>query len=177
MFSSIFAITFPVFGIIAIGMIARHVKIWDKGAVIGLNNSAYYIGLPALIFLSIIALPINHIFNRDNLIMISGVIAVHVVVCVSVFAVTRLLKTTRKTSATAPMLSSFGSTAYLGIPFVTSLVGTEGAAYAAFISTVLIAVLIFLNKLILNRFDSLPSTKNTLIKLFELPFVWAMILG
>lgn len=177
MLSALLSVILPTFGVIGIGVLARRVGIWKQSSVDVLNKYAYYIGLPALIFVHVVSLAPAELFNTQNFVMIGGTLLIHIAVAVSMVLIGLVFKLSRDTRAVSPMLVTFGSTAYLGIPFVTYLVGGEGTAYASLLSVALVVILILFHTVILNQFDRTPSTKNKLLSLLELPFVWAVILA
>lgn len=177
MLSSLLAIILPTFGVIAVGVFARRIGIWAKQSVDGLNKYAYYIALPALIFTNIIALPRAELVSGKNLLMIGGTLGIHMLIAAAVMFFGWIFKISREHRAVSPMLTTFGSTAYLGIPFVTYLIGEKGAAYASLLSVVLVTVLIFIHTIVLNDLDKMPGTKNTFKSLAELPFLWTVLIG
>ena len=75
------------------------------------------------------------------------------------------------------MLVTFGSTAYLGIPYATFAFKTEGTAYASLLSVVLVITLLFLNLMVLNRATTARLHRSLTITMLELPFIWAALLG
>ncbi len=167
----------PTFGIIGVGMLCRRLKIWDKHAVRVLNSYAYFIALPALIFESLYTTNIAAAFSGDSLKLISGTFAAHFLVFILALIFTARKHKDRDLRALAPMLLTFGSTAYLGIPFVTNTFGEIGAAYGSLVSVTLVVTLLFLSIFVLRRFGTAPDDRNALLQFIELPFVWAVIAG
>lgn len=177
MISALLATIVPTFGIIGIGWIARRVGIWEKSSVKVLNNYAYYIALPALMFLSIIRSDFATSFHRSSLLLISGVLLAHGLLFLLVVIVSVLPKIPRDLRATMPMLAILGNTAYLGIPFATYAFGDQGTAYASLLSVMLLIVFIFASLVVLNRFGKPADDDPALKKILELPFLWAVLLG
>jgi hypothetical protein len=167
----------PTFGVLGVGVLCRRLKIWDKRAVEVLNSYAYYIALPALIFQALYSTNIGASFGIDNLKLLGGVLLAHVVVFVFALIVAALFRSSKPVRAVAPMLLTFGSTAYLGLPYVTNTFGEQGAAIGSLISVMLVVALLFLSLIVLGRWGNSPDHTSTIKKLFELPFLYAVIVG
>ena len=177
MFYALLSVILPTFGVIAVGVLARRLGIWKESAVEVLNKYAYYIALPALIFLSIVSFPLEAFLNPQTLKMIGGALFIHAALALVIVLVGIVGGLSRATQATSAMLMTFGSTAYMGIPFVAYLVGGNATAYASLLSVALVVTLIVLHTLLLNRADRSSSAKSNMISFLELPFVWAVVLG
>ncbi len=177
MLSALLATILPTFGIIGIGLLCRWLRIWDRSAVTTLNRYAYIIALPALIFQSILDADLGTTFSRTDALLLAGVLGGHLVVVLAAL----LLVSTKNVPGTfisvAPMLLTFGSTAYLGIPYATYAFGPEGTTYAALLSVVLVVVLLFVHLGVLNRFAARADRQSTWHQLLELPFLWAVVLA
>ncbi|MBI4142427.1 AEC family transporter [Candidatus Uhrbacteria bacterium] len=176
MAAALLATILPTFGIIGIGLLCRRLGIWDRSAVAALNRYAYVIALPALIFRSILDADLGTTFSRADALLLAGVLGGHLAV---VLAALLLVSThgDRGRRAVAPMLLTFGSTAYLGIPYATYAFGPEGTTYAALLSVVLVVVLLFVHLGVLNRFAARADRQSTWHQLLELPFLWAVLLA
>ena len=177
MISALLSVILPTFGVIAIGIFARHIGIWKDNAVEVLNKYAYYIALPALIFLNVVSMQTSELLNSQTLIIIGLTVAIHFVIIIVTLLIEKIYKVNRETRAASPMLMTFGSTAYMGIPFVTYLVGGKATAIASLLSVALVVVMIIVHTMILNKLDRLPSTQNNFISFLELPFIWAVVLA
>lgn len=178
MLSNLLAILFPTFGVIGVGWIARRTGVQSKSAVMGLTNYVYYIALPAFIFQSIVTSDIGERFNLLDGQFLIGVLAAHLLVMAGVLLVFLALKKVKAgTRAVFPMLVTFGSTAYFGIPFATYAFGAEGAVYASLLSVVLVTALLFVNIFYLRKFSKIQLKRHVLKNLLELPFLWAVLAG
>ncbi len=177
MFSALLATIVPTFGIIFIGWLARRVGIWEKSSVKVLNNYAYYLALPALIFQSLLRSDIGKYFGSQDVKLLLGVLAAHVAVFLLVAIICVIGRFSKELRATAPMLATLGNTAYLGIPFATYAFGSEGTAYASILSVLLLTVFIFTSIGVLNRFGKPEGDEGALKKILQLPFLWAVVLG
>ena len=179
MISTLLSIILPTFGIIGVGYLSRRIKIWNKSSVDVLNNYAYYIALPALIFQSLVGANLRSTFNLTDAFFIVIVVGLHIAIILFASGILFLLKKriNHQTRAVFPMLITFGSTAYLGIPFATYAFGAEGTVYASLLSVALVTILLFIHISILNKFTTLKVDHNVLKSMFELPFLWAVLVG
>jgi malonate transporter and related proteins len=173
MISIVLATIVPTFGTVFVGWLCRVTKIWGKESVQVLNNYAYYIALPALIFQAIFELDIISSATPADLKFLVGITAAHLAAgAIAMIAVARAKTPLR---AVAPILVTFGSTAYLGIPFATFAFGNEGTAFAAIGSVVLVVVLLFFSLAILNHNASPGRREAIWHQLLELPFLWVVL--
>ncbi len=177
MLSALLSSIVPTFGIIAIGWLCRHVKIWRKSSVEVMNSYAYYIALPALIFYALITTDVSGRILSEDLKLLGGVLLAHLIVVVMLLPFLAMKRIKKSTRATLPMLVTFGSTAYLGIPYARFTFGNEGVVYASLLSVVLVVVMLFVSIVVLNRFSKSTIKKDVLHTMLELPFLWAVLLG
>lgn len=178
MIAALLAILLPTFGVMGIGYFARTAKIWENSAVEVLNRYAYYLALPALIFESVKNLKLEGAQGRDDIVLFVGTLLAHLLVLAVVTIATLLTpKTSRETRATFPIITAFGATAYLGIPYATYAFGEQGTAYASILSVILVVSLIFTSIFFLNRYGNPRSHETSLRRVIELPFLWAVLLG
>lgn len=166
----------PTFGIIGVGWFCRRIGIWDKGMVQGLNRYAYYIALPALIFNSLVISKFGMRFSKDDLLLIGGVVGAHLALAALAFLFVRGRRVSKDIRVSAPMILTFGATAYVGIPYVLNTFGPDGASYAAILSVLLVVVLLFVSLWGLQRSGGVKDRMRTK-EFLELPFVWAVMLG
>ncbi|MBI4434946.1 AEC family transporter [Candidatus Uhrbacteria bacterium] len=175
MLSSLLAIIVPTFGIGAVGWFCRQRGIFNGAAVHGLNAYAYYIALPALIFESVFRQAVTASFPTGDLRYLLGLAVAHILVLV--IGTIALRWSRREVRAAGPMLLTFGSTAYLGIPFATFAFGEAGTAYAALGSVMLVVVMLFASLVTLNRHGRRETPVATWRQLLELPFLWVVLIG
>jgi|GEM_PF-3164550 len=205
MLSSLLAIVVPTFGIVAVGWFCGRRGIFNRDAIHGLNAYAYIIALPALIFESTFAQAVRARLTGDDVRYLLGIVLAHLVVLGAAVLILRAAR--REVRALGPMLLTFGSTAYLGIPFATFAFGARGTAYAALGSTALVVTVLFASLLVLNRHGRVeqwekgsarpllgrgrgrtgePPMKTSIRReapaatwhqLLELPFLWVVLLG
>ena len=177
MINALLATIVPTFGIIGIGWLARRVGIWDKTSVKVLNNYAYYIALPALMFQSIVRGGLRNYFSATDIKFILGVVLAHVIVFALALLFNFFKRIPKEIRATASMLTVLGNTAYLGIPFATYAFGEKGTVYASLLSVILLTIFIFASIAVLNRFGKPEGDESALKKILQLPFLWAVLLG
>ncbi len=178
MFSKLLTIIFPTFGVIGVGWFARRINVWVKAAVEGLNNYAYYIALPALIFQSLVHSHISQHFALKDLVVFTVIVIVHLgILGISALFLSHIRKKQSGLEATFPTLITFGSTAYLGIPYATHAFGEEGTAYASILSVLLVTVLLLSSIFLFNRSKSENFEHPPMRSMLQLPFLWAVIGG
>ncbi len=177
MFTAFLASIIPTFGIIFIGWLTRKVGVWKKSAISVLNGYAFYIALPALIFHTLIISPIREIWGRETVLLISGTVVAHIIVVLILFPFLKNRKISKSICASLPMLTTLGSTAYLGIPYATFTFGAMGTVYASLLSVALVVSMLCIGIFSLNQFASATIKKDVLITMIELPFLWAVLLG
>ena len=175
MVSSLLAIIVPTFGIGAVGWFCRARGIFSRDAVHGLNAYAYYIALPALIFESVFQQTVRARLTVADARYLIGLAVAH---ALGLGVAPVALRWSRQDiRAIGPTLLTFGSTAYLGIPFATFAFGVEGTAYAALGSVILVVIILFASLVVLNRHDRRETRTTTWHQLLELPFLWVILAG
>ncbi|MDP3770710.1 MAG: AEC family transporter, partial [bacterium] len=131
--------------------------------------------LPALIFESVFQQATHSRLTATDVRYLVGLAVAHLLV---LFLGALVLRWTRREiRAMGPVLLTFGSTAYLGIPFATFAFGPEGTVYAALGSVVLVVSVLFASLVTLNRHGKRETPVATWHQLLELPFLWVVLLG
>jgi len=134
--ANILLIISPFFIIIAIGSILRLFIANDKWVEV-LNKFGYYIGFPAIVLTSFFTISSDfHI--TVNLIIYNVVILISIIVLTLV--ITRLLKVDNKIGNTYIVSAFFGNIAYLGFPFITTLLPGSESIVSVHIAIYLILV-------------------------------------
>jgi hypothetical protein len=105
------------------------------------------------------------------------VLAAHVAVFVVAVLVAAAVRSPKPVRAVSPMLLTFGSTAYLGLPYVSNTFGSEGAALGALVSVALVIVMLFLSLTVLDRHGDAADGPSGIRRFFELPFLYAALAG
>lgn len=178
MLPALLAAIVPTFGLLAIGVLWRRLDAKSGNAVHALNRYAFVVALPALIFDAVFALQRNSglVLAPADVRFLLGIVIGHAVAA-GVGVVLRLTVRRRDVRALAPMLLTFGSTAYFGIPFVTYAFGPTGTAYAAIGSVVLVTLALAAGLAALNSHASRAQRNATWHELLELPFLWVVLLA
>lgn len=176
-FAQLLSSIIPTFGIVGAGWLCRRVGIWGPGAVKVLNSYAYYIALPALIFQSLSVSGIGARLTRGPVLLIVGTLAAHALVFLVIRIATVTTRTSQEVKAVAPMILTFGSTAYLGLPFVANTFGPEAVPLASLVSVSLVVVTLFFSLATLRRYGRLPSERSFIREVIGLPFVYTVIAG
>jgi len=129
-FLDVISVTIPIFSIIAIGYLFRRREIIKETAVPALNKIAYYLGLTALIFTSIVKYDLKEIFNVGIVKTLYTTFAVFIViVLLSVY----FLKIKKKTKGAMAISSFRCNMAFVGIPIVIAAFGDIAAAKTSII--------------------------------------------
>ena len=120
----------PLFLIIALGSFLKIVKIADDSWIKALNNYALYLAFPALIFNSFVTLKtVDHTLFFKNMILL---------LLISVIMVIALFKEKKEIRNTYLICVVFGNIAYLGFPFITSLMINSAETVGIIIASSLI---------------------------------------
>ena len=123
----------PLFLVILTGIGMVRIKAVHPGWVDVLNKYALWIGLPSLIFVALVRLDFR--FNEYSSLILSN--SVYLVVCTLLaFPISTLFKTSLKTKRTLFLLLAYGNISYLGIPLISSALGTEVLGSAILLSAV-----------------------------------------
>ncbi|EKD33405.1 MAG: hypothetical protein ACD_76C00037G0001 [uncultured bacterium] len=177
MVSALLSVLLPTFGLVFLGFLARRIKVWNGSAAEVLNRYAYYFALPALIFESVKNIDPARITGQAEVRLIFGVVAVHLFVFATLAAISGFRFISKETKAMLPIVAAVGSTAYLGIPFVTYAFGDEYTAIASILSASLIVPLIFISVFWLNHHGHAREKSASWHRLLELPILWAVLAG
>lgn len=149
----------PIFLVIASGSFLKIFKIADERWVSALNSFSYYIAFPALIINSFISAR-----GGLNTGLFFGNAIIMLIVSAVLYAILRIMRIRKETANAYLVCGVFGNFAYLGFPFITSVLpGTETDVSLVIASSLLVlfsAVLIALefsktNKLHLDMLKNL----------------------
>jgi predicted permease len=124
MYGDVFWTVAPVFLLIVVGALARLLKLADDSWVSVLNKYGLYIGFPALIFAALTkiegSLFTNSVVYLDNAILLTGILLVS-------YFVMKLVTRDETLRNTYFICIWIGNVAYIGFPFLGSLVpGSSG---------------------------------------------------
>jgi len=129
-FLDVISVTVPIFSIIAIGYLFRRKGIIRETAVPELNSIAYYLGLTALVFTSIVKYDLKEIFNIGIIKTLYLTFAIFIVI---VFLSIYFLKINNKAKGAMAVSSFRCNMAFVGIPIIISAFGDIAAAKTAII--------------------------------------------
>ncbi len=129
----------PIFILIALGVLLRIIKLADDKWVKVLNNLAFYVAFPALIFNSLASLQIGGgesyaIFIWNSVLLVLTMLLTYLI--------TWLLKLRKKIRNCYLIAVLFGNTAYLGFPYITSFIEGSGGMISIVIASYIAVVLI-----------------------------------
>lgn len=173
----VFSITIPIFAVIAIGYFIRRRRIIKNESVLLLNRLAYNLGLPSLIFISIIRHKFSDIFNVKIVETIFATFIIFIIITVWSFY---FIKTNNPTKS-AMIVSSFRcNMAFIGFPIILSAYGSLAAAKASLVVAFLIPFNIIVTIIIFkffNRRTEKTKTKRLLLSLGKDPLILSAVFG
>lgn len=128
-FSTVLPLFLAVFG----GLLFSRTKSFKKEWIDVLNDYALWIGFPALILVALFKLDVP----LSSYIALAGWNSGYIVCCMLLaFPVAKLFKLNSATLRTLVLAFSFGNVAYLGIPVLLNVYGTEILAESTLLSTI-----------------------------------------
>jgi malate permease and related proteins len=169
--------TLPIFIVIAIGYFIKIGKILNEEATEGLNKLAYNIGIPVIIFTSLIKYKISEIFSFKLILLFYVIFILFIFVVFLAYYFTKLDK---KIKGAAIVSSYRCNSAFVGFPVLLSAFGTLAVAKAGIMVAFLAPLTIFSTVLIFKFFDlnaAGVSKKKLLIGLMRDPLILAAISG
>ncbi|MCX6778679.1 MAG: AEC family transporter [Candidatus Magasanikbacteria bacterium] len=168
----------PVFLLIFLGWACTRTGLFSKNQSATLNNYAYYIALPVLIFQSLSKTDLGHLISSKFVLV--NIIAVVLVVCL-IFGFGSIFKFKKKSLGMLTVACFLGNVAFIGIPFHLLLFGQEGsilsslsAAVITFLASTLGIYLIEGGKYDLN---SLKNKLSFLKQIVLKPIVLAVVIS
>ncbi len=170
----IFLTVLPIFLLIGVGALLKFMKVADDRWIEVLNKFALYLGFPALIFSNLATLDPASSLSYKNFFLTLGILIISTLV---VYLITTLLKVKKEVRNCYVIGLMFGNVAYIGFPFVTSLLKDAGPE----VSLIVAAYLIVLFTLGLFILESSSGKKVTFLKIIKdlehSPLLIAVILG
>ncbi len=122
MLTEVASIVLPVFAVILLGAAARQFRLLDAAGLRGLNDLTYYVGIPALLFASVIEAPSFRVLDVSVLYFVACL----VVFVLGVLVARRVMGATLAQAGVAGLNACYGNTVMLGVPLVTAAFGAEG---------------------------------------------------
>lgn len=114
----------PVFAVILLGAAARFWRVLDAGGLRGVNDVVFYLGIPALLFRSII--------EAEELRLV-GPATLYFVVCFVIFLIgvvvdRKFLGAGLGQAGMVGLNACYGNTVMVGVPIISAAYGAEGVA-------------------------------------------------
>jgi predicted permease len=155
----------PLFLIIALGAFLKIIKVADDSWIKALNNFALYVAFPALIFNSFVTLKEveSSLFFGNMLLLLA----------VAVVIILFLWKQSKEIRNTYLICVVFGNIAYLGFPFITSLIFGSEQTVGIIIASSLIVFFGF----IIAYMDFSKHRTFNIKRLLKNPLLLAVALG
>ncbi|MHB8586356.1 MAG: AEC family transporter [Thermoplasmatota archaeon] len=168
-----FAPIAELFGTMAVGWIAARLNLVGPDAVSVLNRYAYFIAFPALIIQSLWATPFGLLEDvRPYTAAILGLAAA----LLAVILAARAFRWAPPVRAAAGFCTVWGNAAYLGIPFVTLVLGPSVAGEASALAALFIVVTLPVGMALLAAAGP-GSEAGILRRLISTPLLWAALAG
>lgn len=165
---------FPVILFISLGFLAKKIRVFREEDTKILIDFVIYFSFPAIVFDNIYHLRINDaLFD-----MIGAGWVVMFLAMGLAFLWSKLVGYDKNTMIVVVMMSVFGNTAFVGIPFIDSFYGEEGIRYAIaydqFVSFILVSVLA---PLMISLVGEGFSIKSVVKRIFLFPPFIALIVA
>lgn len=164
----------PVFIIIAIGALAKWLKLADDKWIDILNKFALYIGFPALIFTSLVSLESSAaidypLFLFNSLLLICAFVVIYILL-----SWLKVKKTIRNCYL---MCAVFGNVAYFGFPYITSIIPGSGGMVSIIVASGLVLMFTMGLWVLENSRSKKASLTGTIKNIIKNPLLIAVILG
>ncbi len=176
-FLDVISVTVPIFSIVAIGYLFRRKGIIRETAVPELNSIAYYLGLTALVFTSIVKYDLKEIFNVGIVKTLYLTFAIFIVI---VFLSVYFLKINSKAKGAMAVSSFRCNMAFVGIPIIISAFGDIAAAKTAIIIAFMTPVNVIFAIIFFKMLGGDGNRKNygrILLDFIRDPILIASVLG
>jgi len=158
----------PVFLLVLLGWLCTRSGLFSKDQSATLNNYAYYIALPVLIFQSLSKVELSHLLSSKFVLV--NIVAVVLVVCL-VYGFGLIFRLKKKSLGMLTVACFLGNVAFIGIPFNLLLFGQEGSVLSSLNAAVVTLIASTLGiYLIEDNKNSLTSLKNKLFFLKQIIF-------
>jgi predicted permease len=178
---AVFNVALPVFGVIFLGLFAGRIRLLGRAQSEALNAFAYWIALPALLFLAMARTPVAEIINLNFIgAFLGGILAVWLLGSL----LGLLLHRTDGGEATMQgMNAGFSNTGYMGIPLFAAAFGPARGLPPASLATVMMSVVcvglavVMLELTGRNGRGPLGAARDVAVALLRNPLVMAPVLG
>jgi len=168
---------FPVFGLVACGVLAGRFGLVHQSSSQALNQFVYAFALPAMLFVAVYRGSLNDILSGYFLL---AVLVATFLTALAGYAVSSLTRNGTKAENTLRALNaSFANTGYLGIPLVTVAYG-ERAALPAALATVATNIISFALAIVCLEIFVSPrrgAVRRALGGVVRSPLIWPIVLA
>ncbi len=143
-----------------------------EAAVDALNVYTLHVGFPALIATGVVGVDASVAGSWSFWAVVPVVDAV--LIAASVLVAARM---DGRQAGTLSLVCLFGNTAYLGIPFVVSVLGEHQRGPAALLVAVQVTLAVALGPWLLARWSGAEGTRPSAVGLLAQPLLWSPLLG
>jgi malonate transporter and related proteins len=175
--ASVVGSVFPVFGLVACGVLAGKFKLAHASASHAINQFVYAFALPAMLFIAVYRGSLEEILSGYFLL---AVIAATLLTAVAGYLLSRFVRGDAPPESTMRALNaSFANTGYLGIPLVTVAYG-ERAALPAALATVATNIVSFAVAIVALELFVNPrpgAVRRALSGVVRSPLIWPIALA
>jgi predicted permease len=173
----VLAAVFPVFGLVACGVLAGRFGLVHQSSSQALNQFVYAFALPAMLFVAVYRGSLDEILSGMFLLAVVGAT---LVTALAGYAISRFLAKGSPAESTLRALNaSFANTGYLGIPLVTVAYG-ERAALPAALATVATNIVSFALAIVCLELFVNPrrgAIRRALSGVARSPLIWPIALA
>ena len=169
---------FPVFALVACGVLAGRFRLIQAGSSEALNRFVYAFALPAMLFIAVYRGSLDQLLGSGAFLL--GVIVATLVTALVGFALSFYLwRSSAAESVLRALNASFANTGYLGIPLVSVAYG-EAAALPAALATVATNIVSFAAAIVCLELLANPlggAVAKALIGVVRSPLIWPIALA
>ncbi len=166
---------FSLFFIIFLGYLAKKLKFANDSWISVLNNFAFYVAFPSLVFVSLASSDFKFLFYNNiifwNLLFI-------ILFGTFVYLICSFLKIEKGEKIAFVIASVFGNVAYLGVPIGKILFGDLGETMAVALSVIYLIIVLTLGIFLLESYNKKDGRFIVILRnIIKLPIFWSVILG
>jgi len=169
---------FPVFALVACGVLAGRFRLINPGSSEALNRFVYAFALPALLFIAVYRGSLDELLGSGSFLL--GVVLATFGTALAGFALSYYLwRATPAESVMRALNASFANTGYLGIPLVSVAYG-EHAALPAALATVATNIVSFAAAIVCLELLANPrggGVAKALVGVARSPLIWPIALA
>ena len=174
----ILGITTSFFAIIALGAITKYIGLFDEKSSQIFSNFAFYVALPPMIIISIIANPIKGFINFDYIVRFE--IATLIIFIFSYTVAKFIFKLKNNENSVFALNATYSNYGYIGLPLVLLLFGQKAVLPAALILVFDIAFVLTLVAVFSTKFNNPSGLVNLLEALKSIlknPVIISCVIG